>query len=49
VPNTLTTQQREHYDMEGYCFPFTGFGPETAQSYYQKLLDFEQEIGQDPL
>lgn len=49
MPNTLTTEQLNHYNREGYCFPFTGFGTKTAQAYHQKLLDFEQEIGQDPL
>jgi hypothetical protein len=49
VPNTLTTEQREHYDREGYCFPFDAFPSETAWAYHQKLLDFEQEIGRDPL
>jgi non-heme Fe2+,alpha-ketoglutarate-dependent halogenase len=49
VANTLTTEQLNHYNREGYCFPFDAFPPKTAQAYHQKLLDFEQEIGQDPL
>lgn len=49
MPKVLTVSQREHYDREGYCSPFEAFSPESAQNYYQKLLDFEQEIGIDPL
>ena len=49
MANTLTTEQLNHYNREGYCFPFDAFPPKTAQAYHQKLLDFEQEIGQDPL
>ena len=48
MPNLLSAEQLETYQSNGYLCPFTAFPAEVAQSYYQKLLDFEHEIGDDP-
>jgi hypothetical protein len=49
MANILMPQKIEQYEREGYLCPFTAFPAAVAQSYYQKLLDFEQEIGDEPL
>ena len=45
----LSPDQTKRYNRDGYLCPLTAFPATTAQSYYQNLLDFEQEIGDDPL
>jgi ectoine hydroxylase-related dioxygenase (phytanoyl-CoA dioxygenase family) len=49
MPNILTPEQIAFYERDGYLFPFDAFSAETAAELYQTLLDFEEEIGQDPL
>ena len=49
MPNLLTAKQLEPYKFAGYLCPFTAFPAAVAQSYYQKLLDLEHEIGDDPM
>ncbi len=49
MASVLSPDQAKEYDRAGYLCPFTAFPAEAAQSYYRKLLDFEQEIGDDPL
>jgi len=49
MPNLLTAKQLETYQFDGYLCPFTALPAAVAQSYYQKLLDFEHEIGDDPM
>lgn len=48
MSNILTPEKMERYSRDGYLCPFTAFPAEVAQFYYQRLLDFEQEIGDDP-
>jgi len=49
MPILLTAKQLEPYQFAGYLRPFTAFLAAVAQYYYQKLLDFEHEIGDDPM
>ena len=49
MPNLLTAKQLKTYQFDGYLCSFTAFPATVAQSYYQKLLDFEHEIGDDPM
>ena len=49
MPNVLSAEQLETYQQEGYLYPFTAFPAAVAQSYYQKLLDFEHEIDDDAM
>ena len=48
MANVLSPEQTRQYNRDGYLCPFTAFPAAVAQSYYQKLLDFEHEIGDDP-
>lgn len=49
MANVLTPEQLETYEREGYLFPFTAFPANTAQDYCQKLQDFAQQTGDDPM
>ena len=49
MPNLLKAKQLKTYQFDRYLWPFSAFPAAVAQSYYQKLLDFEHEIGDDPM
>ena len=49
MPKLLSPEQIASYERDGYLFPFDAFSSEKAAGFYRTLLDFEEEIGQDPL
>ena len=49
MPNLLTAKQLKTYQFDRYLWPFSAFPAAVAQSYHQKPLDFEHEIGDDPM
>jgi len=49
MPILLTAKQLEPYQFAAYLCPFTAYPAAMAQSYYQKLLDLEHEISDDPM
>ena len=46
MAGVLSLEQTEEYDRDSYLCPFTACPAEVVLSNSQKLLDFEQEIGQ---